>query len=152
MTKEFDRYFNKIVTEYVTAKSKRTESKSRYWNNNLYPVASNRRARSKNNRISDSQKTKILKQQQYVGDFWKSAGVRVRNKSEKPADAAGIAKGLGGRIRIDGVNPKQPGAKVNSKQGKMEVKYTLPNGISKVGSTGKTDYSFTDKVFGDDEI
>lgn len=152
MTTEFDRYFQKIVTEYLTAKSKRTESKSRYWNNNLYPVASNRRVRSKNNRISDSQKTKVLKQQQYVGDFWKSKGVRVRNKSEKNADEAGVAKGLGGRIKIDGVNPRRPGAKVNSKQGSMEVKYTLPNGVSKIGSTGKTDYNFIDKTFGDNEI
>jgi hypothetical protein len=151
MTREFDKFYNKIVTEYLTAKSKRTDSKSRYWNDNLYPKSTNRRVRSKNNSASDSQKTKVYKQQQYVGDFWKKKGVRARNKSEKTADEAGIAKGLGGRIRIKGVNPKKPGAKVNSKQGRMEVKYTLPNGVSKVGSTGKTEYDFTKKVFGKDD-
>lgn len=151
MTREFDKFYNKVVTEYLTAKSKRTNSKSRYWNDTLYPKSSNRRVRSKNNSASDSQKTKVYNQQQYVGDFWKKKGVRARNKSEKTADEAGIAKGLGGRIRIKGVNPKNSGSKVNSKQGRMEVKYTLPNGVSKVGSTGKTDYSFTKKVFGEDD-
>lgn len=151
MTKDFDEFYNMVITEYLTSKSKRSESKSRYWNNNLYPKASNRRVRSSNRNASDSQKTKIYKQQQYIGDFWKSKGVRTRNKSEKTADEAGIAKGLGGRKRIEGVNPKQPGAKVNSKQGRMEVKYTLPNGVSKVGSTGKTEYNYTKKRFGEND-
>ena len=30
------------------------------------------------------------------------------------------------------------------KQGNMEIKYTLGNGVSKVGSVGKTDYTFTE--------
>jgi hypothetical protein len=152
MTDEFDKFYQRIVTEYLTAKSKRNNSnqKSRYWNNNLYPTASNKRVRSSNKRISDSQKTKVYKQQQYTGNYWKEKGVRVRNKSEKSADEAGIAKGLGGRLRISGVNPRQPGAKVNSKQGDMIVKYTLPNGISKIGSRGKTQYDNIEKIFGDD--
>jgi hypothetical protein len=50
-------------------------------------------------------------------------------------------------LRIKGVNPKKPGAKVNSKQGDMEVKYSLGNGMYKVGKTGKTQFKNVEKIF-----
>lgn len=150
MTENFDSFVESFIREFTTAKSKRQES--RYWKDNPYPDSTIRKVRSSNSQISASQKTKIMNQQQYVGDFYKDGGVRGRNKSEKLHDEAGIARGLGGRLRVKGVNPKRPGAKVNSKQGRMEVKYTLGNGVSKVGATGKTDYSFIEPEFGDEFI
>jgi hypothetical protein len=143
MTERFDRYCKKIITEYLTASAKRKES--RYWNNNAYPDATIRKVRS-NTTMKDSQKTKILNQQQYVGDFWDDAGVRGRNKSEKNPNLAGIARGLGGRLRIN----RKPGSAVNSKQGNMEVKYTLGNGVSKIGRTNRTDFTNISKPFSKD--
>jgi hypothetical protein len=139
MTPKFDQFCEALIREYTTAKSKRRES--RYWADTMFPKSGVRQVRSLNNH-SDSQKTK-LGNQQYIGNYWDGKGVRGQNKSQKDHALAGIAKGLGGHIRIKGVNPKRPHAKVNSKQGDMEVKYTLPGGLSKIGSTGKTDYKFT---------
>lgn len=149
MTHQFDRFYESVVREYLTAKSKRTQA--RYWKDGAYPDSSIRKVRSSNSAVSSSQKTKVYNQQQYTGNFWAANGSRGRNKSEKSHDRAGIARGIGGRIRIDGVNPKKPGAKINSKQGNMEVKYTLGNGVSKVGSTGFTDYDFTEPVFSSED-
>ena len=148
MTKEFDAFYESLIREYITAKSKRQES--RYWKDNPYPDFTVRKVRSSNSRMSASQKTKILRQQQYVGDFWKPGGVRARNRSEKHHDQAAIARGIGGWLRVKGGNPKKPGARVNSKQGTMEVKYTLPGGVSKVGKTNKTDFQKTEKLFSKD--
>jgi hypothetical protein len=141
MTKSFDNFCESIIREYLTAKAKRKES--RYWNNNVYPDMTIRKVRTSDGSISDSQKTKILNQQQYVGDYWEPGGVRIKNKSEKDFNNASIARGIGGRLRIN----RKPGSKVNSKQGNMEVKYTLPNGISKIGPTGKTQYRPVKKIF-----
>lgn len=138
MTPEFDQFCEALIREYTTAKSKRRES--RYWADTMFPTSGVRQVSSLKNH-SDSQRTK-LGNQQYIGNYWDGKGVRGQNKSEKDLALTGIAKGLGGHIRIKGVNPKKPGAKVNSKQGNMEVKYTLGNGVSKIGSTGKTDFQF----------
>lgn len=145
MTEEFDKFYESLVREYLTAKSKRAES--RYWKDGAYPDSAVRKVRSSNSAVSASQKTKVYNQQQYTGNFWGTDGTRGRNTSEKNHDRAGIAKGLGGRLRISGVNPKKPKSRVNSKQGNMEVKYTLGNGVSKIGSTGLTDYDYTEPVF-----
>jgi hypothetical protein len=140
MTPKFDQFYESLIREYTTAKSKRRES--RYWADSMFPKSGVRQVRSMNNK-SSSQRTK-LGNQQYIGDYWDSSGIRGQNKSEKEIPNVGIAKGLGGHIRIDGVNAKKRGAKFNSKQGNMEIKYTLNNGLSKVGSTGKTKYAFTE--------
>lgn len=140
MTKDFDQFYESVINEFTTAKSKRHAS--RYWTGNPAMSTKVRKVRTMNDK-SASQRTK-LGNQQYVGSIFDKDGARVRNKSEKNHAEAGIARGLGNHIKIQGVNPKQPGAKVNSKQGDMEVKYTLDNGISKVGSTGKTDYKTLD--------
>jgi len=144
MTKQFDKFVDKIVKEITTAKSKRRES--RYWENSPYPDSTIRKVRG-SKRMSDSQKTKIDKTQQYVGDYWKEKGVRGRNRSEKTNDEIGIANGLGGHLKIQGVNPKKTGAKINSKQGHMVVKGVLPNNVVKVGSSGRTQFNNTKRVF-----
>ena len=144
MTSNFDSFCESLLKEYLTAKSKRRES--RYWGGSTYADMSMRKVRS-NRSISDSQKTKVLKQQQYVGDYYNPDGIRGKNKSEKEQNLAAIAQGVGGRLRIN----RKPGSKVNSKQGNMEVKYTLGNGISKIGPTGKTEYRTTEPIFGDDD-
>lgn len=136
-TPKFDAFFESVINEYITSKSKRRES--RYWGDK-YPLGGNiRKVKAQNDR-SPSQNTKIDADQQYVGNIWDIEGIRGQNKSRKDAPRAGIAKGLGNHVRISGVNPKKPGSKVNSKQGDMEVKRTLPNGLSFVGSTGKKNY------------
>jgi hypothetical protein len=138
MTPEFDQFCEALIREYTTAKSKRRES--RYWADTMFPTSGVRQVSYLKNH-SDSQRTK-LGNQQYIGNYWDGKGVRGQNKSQKDHAQAGIAKGLGGHLRIKGVNPKKPGARVNSKQGNMEVKYTLGNGVSKIGSVGKTDFQF----------
>ena len=145
MTEGFDKFYNSIINEYLSAKSKRKES--RYWSSNLYPDAGTvRKVRTIGSSMSDSQKTKILNQQQYVGNFWGGKGPRGKNKSEKDVNLAAIAKGIGGRLRIN----RKPGAAVNSKQGNMVVKYTTRNGISKVGPDIKTKFKPINKVFSSD--
>lgn len=145
MTNSFDNFCESLIREYLDAKAKRKES--RYWNNNAYPDMAIRKVRSSNGSVSDSQKTKIMNQQQYIGDYWDPKGIRGKNKSEKDFNTAAIARGLGGRLRIN----RKPGSAVNSKQRNMEVKYTLPNGISKIGPTGKTNFKPIKKVFTDNE-
>lgn len=141
MTEQFDEFVSSIIGEFTSAKSKRHEQR---YNRFFSPPSSKiRKVRGGTGR-SSSQKTKIDRTQQYVGSH---LSPRRRNKSEKSHDEAGIAKGLGGRIRAKGVNPRKPGSKVNSKQGNMEIKFTTPNGVMKVGSSGKTDYKFTEPVF-----
>jgi hypothetical protein len=141
MTENFDNFVASVIGEFTSAKSKRQEQR---YNKFFSPPSSRmREIRGFSNR-SDSQKTKIDKKQQYVGS---SLTPRKKNKSEKGHDEAGIAKGLGGRLRRDGVNPRKPGSKVNSKQGRMEVKFVRDDGTMKIGSTGKTDYKTTRPVF-----
>ena len=136
MTPKFDKFYEMTIREYTTAKSKRRES--RYWGNKA-PDTSVRKVKANNSR-SASQNVKVDYDQQYVGNIWDAEGIRGQNKSRKDSARAGIAKGLGGHIKIDGVNPRQPGATVNSKQGDMEVKYNLSNGDSKVGRKVQKNY------------
>lgn len=154
MTKNFNKFCDSIVKELFTAKSKRRisairhvrpirQKKRRYVN----PTTDVRAVRPRFTAEPPSQETKIGGKQQYTGNYWKVDGVRGRNKSAKGHDAVGIAKGLGGRLRIKGVNPKKPGSRVNSKQGNMEVKFTLPNGVSKIGSRIKTEFKPIRKIF-----
>ena len=132
MTSEFDLFIEKLINEYITSKNKRAEA--RYSGNNLTQV---RRA-ADNRNISASQKTK-QGNKQYVGNPLGTYGIR-NNSSEKDIPLIGISKGLGGIIRPDGVNPKQVGASINSKQGDMIVKHRLANGKVRVGSRGKVNY------------
>lgn len=145
MTLKFDRHYNKIVKEYTTAKSKRQES--RYWKSQMFPKNDVRQVRMFNDKTA-SQRTK-LGNQQYVGKFFSEKGPRGKNKSEKGYAEKSIAKGIGGHLKVDGVNPKKPGSKVNSKQGDMEVKYALPNGLMKIGATNKTDFDTIDPLYYD---
>lgn len=141
MTENFDNFVATLIGEITTAKSKRREQR---YNKFFSPPSSRmREVRGSSNR-SASQETKVGKKQQYVGS---SLNPRKKNKSEKGHDEAGIARGLGGRLRRKGVNPRKPGSKVNSKQGHMEVKFVRGDGTMKIGSTGKTDYKFTKPVF-----
>jgi hypothetical protein len=143
MTENFDNFVYSVIGEFTSAKSKRRNHKSRYNKFFSPPSSRMREVRGASGR-SASQKTKVDKKQQYVGS---SLTPRKKNKSEKSHDEAGIAKGLGGRLRRKGVNPRKPGSKVNSKQGRMEVKFVRDDGTMKVGSTGKTDYKTTKPVF-----
>lgn len=143
MTENFDNFVASVIGEYTSAKSKRLDNKQRYNKFFSPPSSSIRKVRSSSRR-SASQQSKIDNTQQYVGSHLNPRG---RNRSEKDHDEAGIAKGLGGRLRRKGVNPRKPGSKVNSKQGDMEVKFVRDDGTMKIGSTGKTDYKFTKPVF-----
>lgn len=133
-----------MITELTTPKSKRREQ--RYGLNNPNTSSAVRKVRLFNNK-SDSQKTKTDSSQQNVGNYWKKDGVRTKNKSQKTSIERAIANGHGGHLRVRGVNPKKPGSKVNSKQGRMEVKYNLPNGVAKIGSSGKTQFKNVDMIF-----
>lgn len=139
MTPLFDKFYESIVTEYITAKSKRVEA--RYNTPTLQP----RKLSNKGN-LSGSQATK-LGNQQYIGDYWGPDGIRGQNSSEKDIANAGIIKGHGGHLRIAGTNPKNVGASVNSKRGDMKIKYNLVNGVSKVGPSGKTQFNNIKRPF-----
>ena len=144
MTEKFDNYVLSLIGEITTAKSKRHENRyNKYFS---APSSAIRSVRGHSNK-SASQKTKIDRKQQYVGSH---LNPRRKNKSEKSHDEAGIAKGLGGRKRAEGVNPRKSGSRVNSKQGNQEVKFVRDDGVMKIGSTGKTDYKFTKPVFSKD--
>jgi len=141
MTENFDNFVASVIGEFTSTKSKRQEQR---YNKFFSPPSSTiRKVRGNSNR-SASQKSKIEDTQQYGRDI---SNLKVRNKSQKAHDEAGIAKGLGGRLRRKGVNPRKPGSKVNSKQGHMEVKFVRDDGTMKIGSTGKTDYKLTKPVF-----
>ena len=139
MENQFDLFCERIISEILTAKNKRREHQSRYFGPNQMPSDVPRKAPNISIK-TPSQKSK-LGYQQYVGTPLGSKGIRIRNRSEKHTNEIGIAKGLNNHLRVGGVNPKKPGADINSKQGDMEVKYTLGNGVAKVGATGKVDYS-----------
>jgi hypothetical protein len=143
MTKNFDFFYEQLIKEVFTSKNKRRENR---YGLNEPNTSSKIRAVRLFPRKTDSQDTKIGNSQQYVGNYWKKDGIRT-NKSEKTATERAIANGTGGHLRIKGVNPKKPGAKVNSKQGDMEVKYSLGNGMYKVGKTGKTQFKNVEKIF-----
>jgi len=138
MTPDFDTFCESIIRELFTAKSKRREQKSRYWDASMYPKAQPRKVQTMTSK-TPSQRTK-LGQQQYIGNIWDMDGPRGQNKSQKTPHEIAVARGNGGHIRIDGVNPKQPGATVHSKQGDMEVKYNLDNGLSRVGKKVNKNY------------
>lgn len=139
MTEGFDRYVDRLVREITSAKSKRRES--RYWNPNGPSSGSKVRGiRPNNSNMTDSQKTKVGGSQQYVGDFWKGKGIRAKNKSQKSAEEASIARGVGGVLKRKGVNPKKVGSRINSKQGDMIIKHNLPDGSSRVGRSIRKKY------------
>ena len=140
MTPEFDMYYESLVREIFNAKSKRQEQKSRYWGNGMYPKDFQPRAvRPMSSSATPSQLTKLeLGPPQYGGNALHADGIR-KNKSRKTPHEIAIARGNGGHIRIDGVNPKTPGATYNSK-GNMEVKYNLANGVSRVGAKVNKNY------------
>ncbi len=125
--------FDKLITEILTPSNKRQEG--RYWSTSKPGLSAAVRAPRNLGDKKASQRTK-LGNQQYVGG---SLDPRKRNISRKPADETSIAKGIGGHIRIDGTNPKQVGASVNSKQGNMEIKVAHPNGTYKVGPRHRSD-------------
>lgn len=111
--------------------------KSRYWNMDKPHISGQVRAIRNNTHKTDSQNTK-LGAQQYVGNNLNH--IRFRNKSKKSPDEIGIANGIGGIASINGVNPKSPRSSVNSKQGNMEIKYSLGNGKYRIGPKIKTNY------------
>ncbi len=138
MTQDFDTFCESILKEIFTAPSKRKEHKSRYWDTSMYPKAQPRSVQTMQSK-SPSQRTK-LGQQQYIGNIWDMDGPRGQNKSQKLPQEIALARGNGGYIRRDGVNPKKPGSKIHSKQGNQEIKYNLANGVSRVGKVNKRDY------------
>ena len=130
MTPKFDR----LITELLGVAARKSEG--RYWSTSKPGLSGAVRAPRNMNTASDSQRTK-LGNQQYVGS---TLDPRKKNRSHKNPDAVSIAKGIGGHIKIDGVNPKEIGAKVNSKQGDMEIKVAHPNGTYKVGPSHQTQF------------
>jgi hypothetical protein len=98
------------------------------------------------NNKSASQRSK-LGNQQYVGNG--VSKIRGKNKSKKSPEEIGIARGIGGHIKIDGVNPKEIGASVNSKQGNMEIKAKLPNNTYRVGPRQRTEFKPIEKPHAD---
>lgn len=144
MTEKFDQFCEALITEFITAKTKRKES--RYWKPTLVPKSDKPRAVQTSNNINPSQKTK-QGYQQYVGNALLNKGIRGQNKSQKTTQEIAISKGLGAHLRRDGVNPRKPGSRINSKQGNMEVKYNLANGVAKIGSSHSTDFEPIEKPF-----
>ncbi len=143
MTPKFDDFCNKLINEFTTAKSKRSES--RYWSTSMYPKAQPRKVSTMRTKTA-SQRTK-LGNQQYIGSVWSTDGPRGQNKSQKDVANAAIAKGLGSHLRITGTNPKKTGTAVNSKQGQMEIKYNLGNGKYKIGAANKKGFDKTERGF-----
>lgn len=142
MTPKFDR----LITELLSPSSKRKEHKSRYWEPGKAGLSGVvRNMRSHNNKTA-SQRTK-LGNQQYVGNG--VSKIRGRNISKKDPNEIGIANGVSGHIKIDGTNPKEIGASVNSKQGDMEIKVVHPNGLYKIGPKYQKEYDLTKKPFVD---
>ena len=129
--------FDKLITELLTPHAKRQEHKSRYWEPGKAGLSGVVRAQRNLNNKSASQRSK-LGNQQYVGNGVST--IRHKNRSKKSADEISIAKGIGGHLKIQGVNPKEIGASVNSKQGNMEIKTAMPNGSYKVGPRMQNDY------------
>lgn len=143
MLPKFDKLYESLINEVATARAKRRES--RYWNTGNAGLSTTVRGpRAPTSHKTDSQQTK-LGRQQYVGNG--VSRIRGRNTSKKSADEIGVANGVGGHIKIKGVNPKEIGATVNSKQGNMEIKTALPNGNYKVGRSMKTEFQTTDKPY-----
>lgn len=131
MNNRFQTFVRTVIKEITAAKNKRAQSKDRY-DAQLYPKTMSPR-KIKNKAIRTASQQSKLGYQQYTGDPFGKKGIRVRNKSEKSPQEIAIAKGLSNHIKPEGINPKKPGASVNSKQGDMEIKYNLANGQSKVG-------------------
>lgn len=129
--------FDALITELLTPFAKKQENKSRYWEPGKAGLSGVVRAQRNLNNKTASQRSK-LGNQQYVGNGVST--IRHKNRSKKSADEIGVAKGIGGHLRIDGTNPKEIGASVNSKQGNMEIKVAHPNGLYKIGPRIKTEF------------
>lgn len=127
MTENFDLFIERLLTEIVTPKNKRT---SRYWGNHKPFSSASAPRKVKNSAIKTASQSSKLGYQQYIGTPFAS---RV-NKSKKTPEQIAIAKGLETHIRPrEGKVSRKPGSVINSKQGDMEVKYNLANGASKIG-------------------
>lgn len=137
MTPKFDLIYEQLINELLTPQAKRREQKSRYWSIGKAGLSGDVRG-VQSLKHKGGQKSK-LGNQQYVGNGINR--IRRRNISKKSADEIGVANGIGGHLKIDGINPKEPGAVVNSKQGDMEIKYHLGNNRYKVGPRIKRDYT-----------
>lgn len=131
--------FDQLVTEILGNVSKKPES--RYWSSSKPGMSGVVRSPRNLGNKTASQRTK-LGNQQYVGS---TLDPRKRNVSRKSADEVSIAKGIGGHVKITGVNPKEVGARVNSKQGNMEIKVAQPNGTYKVGPKHETQFRYTER-------
>ena len=120
MTPQFDTFCESLLREIFTATSKRKEQKSRYWDTNMYPKAQPRGVK----RITDKSPAFDTKTGpiQYIGNIWDMDGPRGRNKSQKDPQEIALARGNGGHIRRDGVNPQEPGSKVHYQQVNQEIK------------------------------
>lgn len=153
MQDRFNSFVRKVIREITTPINKRRDHDSRYNATGMYPKASVPRKiqNLQVRRQSAGQGTK-LGYQQYMGNPFTDKGSRGKNASEKNPNDIGIAKGIGGYKRGEGVNPKASGAAINSKQGNMVVKYNLANGKSKVGNKGKTNFSLTQREFMDNHL
>ncbi len=138
MPSKFDLVYEQLITELITPSAKR---RSRYWDIEKPNISGVVRGVRNNRHKTASQNTK-LGQQQYVGNG--VSKIRTRNVSKKGGNEAGIANGIGGYATIDGTNPKEPGASVNSKQGDMEIKYRLGKNLYRVGPRIKTDYGLSE--------
>lgn len=138
MTPQFDTFCESLLREIFTATSKRKERKSRYWDTSMYPKAQPRGVKT----ITDKSPASETREgpTQYIGNIWDMNGPRGRNKSQKDPQEIALARGNGGHIRRDGVNPQEPGSKVHSQQVNQEIKYNLANGVSKVGRVIPRDY------------
>jgi hypothetical protein len=145
---DFSIYCEELISEILNKKTKREvyghKPKSRYWDIDLYPSASQPRKVQNISIKTPSQKSK-LGYQQYMGSPLGTKGIRVRNKSEKTPAQIGIAKGHGNHLRINGTNAKTPGSVINSKQDNMEIKYKLGNDMYKIGPKNKTNYTLTSR-------
>jgi hypothetical protein len=147
MTPKFDLIYEQLINELLTPQAKRREQKSRYWSIGKAGLSGDVRG-VQSLKHKGGQKSK-LGNQQYVGNGINR--IRRRNISKKSADEIGVANGIGGHLKIDGINPKEPGAVVNSKQGDMEIKYHLGNNRYKVGPRIKRYYALESLKMPDSE-
>ena len=138
--------FDKLISEILEPFKQKDKPKSRYWEPGKAGLSGVVRQMRNLNNKSGSQRSK-LGNQQYVGNGVST--IRGKNKSKKSADEISIAKGIGGHLKIDGVNPKEIGASVNSKQGNMEIKNVLANGSYKIGPRHQTQFRNVEKPHAD---
>jgi hypothetical protein len=137
--------FDKLISEILESFKLKETPKSRYGEPGKAGLSSVVRLMRNLNNKSSSQRTK-LGNQQYVGNGVST--IRGKNRSKKSADEISIANGIGGHLKIDGINPKEIGASVNSKQD-MEIKNVLPNGSYRIGPRHQTQFRYTKKPHAD---